>query len=254
MRLLNLVMSPSFGTVKFGHVTFFWNGNSSRYFDEKVKEYVEIPSDSGIAFNVKPKMKALEIAERTRDAILSHKFHQATLKAQVHLEDKDLLARCLVGKFFGVEEEPTMNDVRRWAQQTWKGAQGVQVYDMNNTLFLFEFQTRKATEHVLMGDWRRQVLRSRVRTWVRDKGTTHILGAPIFNRLQTLYPYMIQEPELLLLFLRSDQSLLGSRCPLQQSPGLDRVKLVSEPRFMIMPPRKSDVQANFSVPTEDNMD
>ncbi|KAK4713932.1 hypothetical protein R3W88_019839 [Solanum pinnatisectum] len=66
-------------TVKFGHVTFFWNGNRSGYFDEKLEEYVEIPSDSGITFNVKPKMKALEIAERTRDAILSHKFDQVRL-------------------------------------------------------------------------------------------------------------------------------------------------------------------------------
>lgn len=37
---------------------------------------MEIPSDSGITFNVKPKMKALEIAEKTRDAILSGKFDQ----------------------------------------------------------------------------------------------------------------------------------------------------------------------------------
>ncbi|VVA90727.1 unnamed protein product [Arabis nemorensis] len=39
-------------TVKFGHVTFFWNGNRSGYFNEKLEEYVEIPSDSGISFNV----------------------------------------------------------------------------------------------------------------------------------------------------------------------------------------------------------
>ena len=63
-------------TVKFGHVTFFWNGNRSGYFDPSMEEYVEIPSDSGITFNVKPKMKAVEIAEKARDAILSRKFHQ----------------------------------------------------------------------------------------------------------------------------------------------------------------------------------
>lgn len=63
-------------TVKFGHVTFFWNGNRSGYFDATMEEYVEIPSDSGITFNVQPKMKALEIGEKTRDAILSGKFDQ----------------------------------------------------------------------------------------------------------------------------------------------------------------------------------
>ncbi|KAM0028077.1 putative phosphotransferase (phosphomutase) [Helianthus debilis subsp. tardiflorus] len=63
-------------TVKFGHVTFFWNGNRSGYFNSELEEYVEIPSDSGITFNVQPKMKALEIGEKARDAILSGKFDQ----------------------------------------------------------------------------------------------------------------------------------------------------------------------------------
>eukprot|EP00252_Welwitschia_mirabilis_P006071 TRINITY_DN1676_c0_g1_i1.p1 TRINITY_DN1676_c0_g1~~TRINITY_DN1676_c0_g1_i1.p1 ORF type:complete len:591 (+),score=127.44 TRINITY_DN1676_c0_g1_i1:240-1775(+) len=63
-------------TVKFGHVTFFWNGNRSGCFNKDLEEYVEIPSDSGITFNVQPKMKALEIGEKARDAILSGKFDQ----------------------------------------------------------------------------------------------------------------------------------------------------------------------------------
>ncbi|KAJ0808173.1 putative phosphotransferase (phosphomutase) [Helianthus annuus] len=63
-------------TVKFGHVTFFWNGNRSGYFNKELEEYVEIPSDSGITFNVQPKMKALEIGEKARDAIISRKFDQ----------------------------------------------------------------------------------------------------------------------------------------------------------------------------------
>ncbi|KAL6902021.1 hypothetical protein ACP4OV_004897 [Aristida adscensionis] len=63
-------------TVKFGHVTFFWNGNRSGYFNPNLEKYEEIPSDIGIPFNVQPKMKALEIAEKARDAILSRKFDQ----------------------------------------------------------------------------------------------------------------------------------------------------------------------------------
>ncbi|CAF2107992.1 unnamed protein product [Brassica napus] len=74
-------------TVKFGHVTFFWNGNRSGYFNEKLEQYVEIPSDSGISFNVKPKMKALEIAEKARDAILSGKFDQV----RVNLPNSDMV-------------------------------------------------------------------------------------------------------------------------------------------------------------------
>nr|CAB3447893.1 unnamed protein product [Digitaria exilis] len=74
-------------TVKFGHVTFFWNGNRSGYFDETKEEYVEIPSDSGITFNVAPKMKALEIAEKARDAILSGRFDQV----RVNLPNGDMV-------------------------------------------------------------------------------------------------------------------------------------------------------------------
>jgi 2,3-bisphosphoglycerate-independent phosphoglycerate mutase len=61
-------------TVKFGHVTFFWNGNRSGQFSQTLEKYVEIPSDQGITFNVHPEMKAIQIAEKTRDALLSGKF------------------------------------------------------------------------------------------------------------------------------------------------------------------------------------
>ncbi|KAH6756925.1 Phosphoglycerate mutase [Perilla frutescens var. hirtella] len=74
-------------TVKFGHVTFFWNGNRSGCFNPQMEEYVEVPSDSGITFNVKPKMKALEIAEKARDAILSGKFDQV----RVNLPNGDMV-------------------------------------------------------------------------------------------------------------------------------------------------------------------
>ncbi|GAB2213752.1 hypothetical protein Droror1_Dr00018066 [Drosera rotundifolia] len=74
-------------TVKFGHVTFFWNGNRSGYFDASKEEYVEIPSDSGISFNVKPIMKAVEIAAKAKEAILSGKFDQI----RVNLPNGDMV-------------------------------------------------------------------------------------------------------------------------------------------------------------------
>lgn len=48
-------------TQKFGHVTYFWNGNRSGYLDRSLEEYLEIPSDQGISFDQKPWMKAEEI-------------------------------------------------------------------------------------------------------------------------------------------------------------------------------------------------
>jgi 2,3-bisphosphoglycerate-independent phosphoglycerate mutase len=54
-------------TQKFGHVTFFWNGNRSGYLDKTKEEYVEVASDGGITFDMKPKMKAPEITDVTID-------------------------------------------------------------------------------------------------------------------------------------------------------------------------------------------
>ncbi|KAE8729750.1 2,3-bisphosphoglycerate-independent phosphoglycerate mutase [Hibiscus syriacus] len=63
VRLSNLVMSLSLE----------WNSLWLFPFPE-LEEYVEIPSDIGITFNVQPKMKALEFAKKARDAILRRKF------------------------------------------------------------------------------------------------------------------------------------------------------------------------------------
>ncbi len=61
-------------TQKFGHVTYFWNGNRSGYFDKSVEEYLEIPSDSNITFDLKPWMKAYEITEETIKRMKSGRF------------------------------------------------------------------------------------------------------------------------------------------------------------------------------------
>ena len=60
-------------TQKFGHVTYFWNGNRSGYIDEKLETYIEIPSDK-IEFDKAPKMKALEITEKTIELLKSGKY------------------------------------------------------------------------------------------------------------------------------------------------------------------------------------
>lgn len=50
-------------TQKFGHVTYFWNGNKSGKFDEKTELYEEIKSDV-IPFEQRPWMKCAEITDR----------------------------------------------------------------------------------------------------------------------------------------------------------------------------------------------
>lgn len=51
-------------TQKFGHVTYFWNGNRSGYLCEELESYTEIKSDV-LPFNQKPEMKASEITAAT---------------------------------------------------------------------------------------------------------------------------------------------------------------------------------------------
>jgi len=60
-------------TQKFGHVTYFWNGNKSGYINEELEKYVEIESDK-ITFDLRPWMKAAEITDKVIDAINSKKY------------------------------------------------------------------------------------------------------------------------------------------------------------------------------------
>ena len=49
-------------TQKFGHVTYFWNGNRSGYLDKAQETYIEVPSDR-VSFDERPWMKAAEITD-----------------------------------------------------------------------------------------------------------------------------------------------------------------------------------------------
>jgi 2,3-bisphosphoglycerate-independent phosphoglycerate mutase len=60
-------------TQKYGHVTYFWNGNKSGYVDEKLETYVEIPSDK-VRFDTAPQMKAHEITDKTIELLKSGRY------------------------------------------------------------------------------------------------------------------------------------------------------------------------------------
>jgi len=60
-------------TQKYGHVTYFWNGNRSGKFDDKLETYIEIPSDI-VPFEERPWMKAAEITDRLIDEMRSGKY------------------------------------------------------------------------------------------------------------------------------------------------------------------------------------
>jgi 2,3-bisphosphoglycerate-independent phosphoglycerate mutase len=63
-------------TQKYGHVTYFWNGNRSGHFDEAVETYVEIPSDLR-PFEERPWMKAAEITDRLIDELMTGRYRHA---------------------------------------------------------------------------------------------------------------------------------------------------------------------------------
>ncbi len=60
-------------TQKYGHVTYFWNGNRSGKVCEELETYEEIPSDV-IPFDQAPAMKSVEITDHMVEAMASGKY------------------------------------------------------------------------------------------------------------------------------------------------------------------------------------
>ena len=60
-------------TQKFGHVTYFWNGNRSGYIDPSLETYVEVPSDN-VQFDTTPAMKVREITTEVVDLLRSGRY------------------------------------------------------------------------------------------------------------------------------------------------------------------------------------
>ena len=60
-------------TQKYGHVTYFWNGNKSGKFSEELETYIEIPSDV-VPFEQRPWMKCAEITDALIEALRSGKY------------------------------------------------------------------------------------------------------------------------------------------------------------------------------------
>jgi 2,3-bisphosphoglycerate-independent phosphoglycerate mutase len=60
-------------TQKYGHVTYFWNGNRSGYVNPQLETYVEIPSDN-VSFDTTPAMKVPEITDEVIDLLRSGEY------------------------------------------------------------------------------------------------------------------------------------------------------------------------------------
>ncbi len=60
-------------TQKYGHVTYFWNGNRSGKFSEELEIYIEKPSDV-VPFEQRPWMQCAEITDKMIELIESGKY------------------------------------------------------------------------------------------------------------------------------------------------------------------------------------
>ena len=60
-------------TQKYGHVTYFWNGNKSGKFSDELETYIEIPSDV-VPFEQRPWMKCAEITDQLIECLESGKY------------------------------------------------------------------------------------------------------------------------------------------------------------------------------------
>ncbi len=60
-------------TQKYGHVTYFWNGNRSGKFSDALETYIEIPSDV-VPFEQRPWMKCAEIADKMIEMLRSGEY------------------------------------------------------------------------------------------------------------------------------------------------------------------------------------
>ena len=60
-------------TQKYGHVTYFWNGNRSGKFSDELETFVEIPSDR-VSFDQRPWMKCAEITDELIKVVKEGRF------------------------------------------------------------------------------------------------------------------------------------------------------------------------------------
>jgi 2,3-bisphosphoglycerate-independent phosphoglycerate mutase len=102
-------------TQKYGHVTYFWNGNRSGYIDPTLETYIEIPSDN-VEFDTTPAMKVPEITAEVIDLLRSGEYrfgrlnfpsgdmvgHTGNLEATV--EAMDVIDGCMAELVAVIEE------------------------------------------------------------------------------------------------------------------------------------------------------
>ncbi|KAF3652347.1 hypothetical protein FXO37_17559 [Capsicum annuum] len=80
--------------------------------------------------------------------------------------EQGLVGRCIFGSFGkNKAENPTLSDVRCWTSTVWKKVFGVNIYEMMDGCFLFEFANRYMAEQILQGDWIWKGIKIKLEWW-----------------------------------------------------------------------------------------
>ncbi|KAG5589795.1 hypothetical protein H5410_040309 [Solanum commersonii] len=149
-----------------------------------------------------------------RRAEINTKKGSILITKPVNIQEEDLLKRCLIGYCtVGKKEKPTLADIRSWSSTNWKKVFGVDIYELNSEMFLFEFPNRYMAELIIQGQWRWKSSMfhldwwspttgctpspSTVReTWIRVLGIPlHLWSRKVFQEIGDLYRGWIETKE-----------------------------------------------------------
>jgi 2,3-bisphosphoglycerate-independent phosphoglycerate mutase len=156
-------------TQKYGHVTYFWNGNRSGMFDPATETYLEIKSDN-VAFDQRPWMKAAEITDALTAELATgkHRF------ARVNYANGDMVGHTGAFDATVVAVETVDLQLARLARAV-EALQGILVVTADH------------------GNADEMLQRDRAGRVIRDK----ITGQPVVKTSHTLnrVPFLIHDPQ-----------------------------------------------------------
>ncbi|KAF3641665.1 hypothetical protein FXO37_22872 [Capsicum annuum] len=123
--------------------------------------------------NIEEGLLCSEIAKRNKWT--TREMEKATVQERsgilcisegVSFSQNELISRSVVGSLpGGIADTPTLSDIRRWVNSTWKHVHRVNIYEMGQNRFLFEFPSKTTVEYILRGNWSWKLHRLRLQWW-----------------------------------------------------------------------------------------
>ncbi|ELP93163.1 2,3-bisphosphoglycerate-independent phosphoglycerate mutase, putative [Entamoeba invadens IP1] len=131
-------------THKYGHVTYFWNGNKTGYFDDKLELYEQIKSLSNDLTESNPEMKAQEVCDRLVQRLKEKQYKYY----RVNFANPDMVGH--TGNIeSGVKAVLKCDECLKTLEQTIKELGGVMIVtaDHGNVETMLDAQGKAMTSH-----------------------------------------------------------------------------------------------------------